>query len=119
MAFVAPAGVSVIAWCPAWFRVVAHDISARAAKIKRAGARARTAAQASERAGGRRYPFSWAIRRPIAGQSTRQQAAYDLGGVVNHGDDPGIVQTGRPDHADHADDSTGTVAIRCDDGRGP
>ena len=47
-----------------------------------------------------------------------EQLADHLGGVVDHRDDAGVVQPGRADHADHADDAAGAVVIGRDDGRG-
>src|SRR5579862_5880671 len=43
--------------------------------------------------------------------SPPQQLAHDLGGVVHHGDDAGIVEPRRAGHAEHADDAAGGVVI--------
>src|SRR5580704_12918113 len=52
------------------------------------------------------------------GPSPPEQLAHDLGGVVHHGDDAGVVQPRRADHAEHADDAAGGVVIGRHDGRG-
>src|SRR5207302_863049 len=52
------------------------------------------------------------------GPLAAHQLAYDLGGVIDHRDDPRIVQSRRTDHADHPDDAAGAVVIQRDDGRG-
>src|SRR5665647_1582018 len=48
----------------------------------------------------------------------RQQPADHAGGIIHHRDDAGVVEPGRPDHADHADDPAFAVAIGRDNRRG-
>ena len=80
--------------------------------------------------GGERPPPEWYRKAALIGfidpgvlgnawpPSPPEQLAHDLGGVVHHGDDAGVVEPGRPDHAEHADDAAGGVVIGRDDGRG-
>src|SRR5581483_9741218 len=42
-----------------------------------------------------------------------------LGGVVDHGNDPGVVEPGRADNPQDPDDPAGGIVIRGNDGRGP
>src|SRR5215470_4637958 len=49
--------------------------------------------------------------------TSREYAADHLGGVVDHGDDAGVVDAGRADDADGADDLLAAVAIGGDDHR--
>src|SRR5260370_38463531 len=47
----------------------------------------------------------------------RQQLADDLGGVVNHRNDAGVIEPGRADDPDHADDPSGRIPVGSDNGR--
>src|SRR5581483_6519621 len=46
-----------------------------------------------------------------------EELADDFGGVVDHGDDPRVIETGRTNDAKHADDATLAVAVGGHDGR--
>lgn len=48
--------------------------------------------------------------------SSAEQFADDLGGVVHHRDDAGIVEPRRPDHSQNADDLPGRIVVRSHDG---
>src|SRR5262249_47844772 len=52
-----------------------------------------------------------------AGGSAAQEFAHHPGGVVDHRDHPRVVEPGRADHADDADDAAGGVVVGRDHGR--
>src|ERR1700680_3834967 len=54
--------------------------------------------------------------RLIRGGSSAQQPADDPRGIIHRRDHPGIVEPRRSDHAKHADDMAGAVAVGRDDG---
>src|SRR2546430_1112426 len=57
------------------------------------------------------------LRRDTRWGSAPEQLAHHPGGVVDHRDHPRIVEPGRADHADHADDAARGVVIGRDHGR--
>src|SRR4029079_15940865 len=54
-----------------------------------------------------------------AGQKSRDKAAEQAGGVIDHRDDAGVIEPRRADHAEHADDAVLGVLERRYDQRGP
>ncbi len=57
------------------------------------------------------------IKRILTWSYAAQQPADHPRGVIDHRDDPRVVEPGRADDAEHADDVAGAVAIGRDDGR--
>src|SRR5215472_17698558 len=51
-------------------------------------------------------------------RSAAQQLAHHLGRIIDHRNDTGVVEPGRPDHAEHPHNVPGGVTIRRHDGGG-